>query len=84
MIGSGTNTGVTGLTNNSLFRILHYVVVTDDNNCTRDLAMPILASPGDIQISGTANDILCNGDGNGSISITASGGNGTLILFGLY
>ena len=53
-------------------------MVTDDNNCTRDLAMPVLASPGDIQISGTANDILCNGDGNGSISITASGGNGNL------
>ena len=78
-IGSGINTGVTGLTNNSLFAdSAYYVVVTDDNNCTSELAMPLLASPGDIQISGTANDILCNGDGNGSISITVSGGNGSL------
>ena len=79
MIGSGINTGVTGLTNNSLFAdSAYYVVVTDNNNCTQELPMPLLSSPGEIDISGTPNDILCNGDANGSISITATGGNGTL------
>ena len=78
-IGSGVNTGITGLTNNSLFAdSSYYVVVTDDNNCTHELLMPILSSPGDIDIIGITSDIDCNGDGDGSIDITATGGNGVL------
>ena len=78
-IGSGIYTGVDALTNSSLCPdSAYYVVVTDDNGCIHELALPILSSPSDIVINGITSDIDCNGDGDGSIDITATGGNGVL------
>ena len=81
-LGSGTNTGVTGLTNNSLCPdSSYYVKVTDDNGCTHELLMPILTSSSEIDISGSKVDLDCNNDGDGSIDVTLSGGTGTLTPF---
>jgi len=52
----------------------YYVVVTDDEGCQDSIQMPQLNSPPQITFTSTVNDLLCFGDGNGSIDITVSGG----------
>ena len=72
------HTGVDALTNNTLCPDSITGVVTDDNGCVQELAVPILTSPSDIVINGITSDLDCNNDGDGSIDITATGGNGIL------
>ncbi len=55
-----------------------YVVNVLDANGCEDLGPNTITigSPDEIVIAETLSDILCNGDGNGSIEVAATGGNG--------
>jgi len=55
----------------------YQVVVKDDNNCTKTSSVTI-TEPSLITFSCSNIDILCYNDSNGSITVTASGGTGTL------
>lgn len=52
----------------------YYVIVTDDEGCADSIQIPQLNSPPQIVIDSTVTDLLCFGDGNGSIIISVSGG----------
>src|SRR6185369_9376911 len=49
------------------------LIVTDQNSCSKNLAVTILQSP-KINIAYTTTPIVCYGDNNASISVTLSGG----------
>ncbi len=49
------------------------IVVTDEEGCTDTFQVDVVA-PEAVEISGTASDILCNGDENGSIEVMGAGG----------
>jgi hypothetical protein len=53
------------------------VTVTDQNLCSKDQVFTITAPPA-ITTSGTQTNLSCNGDTNGSATVTATGGFGTL------
>ncbi len=50
------------------------LIVTDNLNCTKSLAVTITQSP-EIIINATTTPIVCYGDNNATISVTLSGGN---------
>ena len=52
---------------------LHSVLVTDGNGCTKNASITI-TEPAVLSASGLATDALCNGNANGSISLTVTGG----------
>jgi gliding motility-associated-like protein len=76
-IGAGTNTGVVGTTNNQLCPDIDYFVkVTDNSLCEGFFQITPITSASAISITlDNLVDLNCNGDGNGSISVTLSGGN---------
>lgn len=49
------------------------IVVTDNEGCTDTFQVEVVA-PSAVEISGSASDILCNGDENGSIEVNGAGG----------
>lgn len=51
------------------------VVITDDNNCTETLTETV-GGPDELIVNEDISDLLCDGDGNGAIDLTLSGGNG--------
>lgn len=53
------------------------VTVTDANGCTLVESFTVSEPPA-IQVTGIVTDIICAGDADGSINLTASGGSGTL------
>lgn len=52
------------------------IVVTDDNGCTDSVEI-VLTEPDAVSASGTVNDVSCFGANDGSIDITATGGDGS-------
>lgn len=48
------------------------VTVADDNGCSTSQAVELTES--DLEIEGVVSDLNCNGDGNGSIEVTVTGG----------
>ncbi|WP_299685923.1 Ig-like domain-containing protein, partial [uncultured Dokdonia sp.] len=50
------------------------VVVTDINGCTVEANVTVNEPQNPLSISGTATDILCNGEDTGSVDITVDGG----------
>ncbi len=63
---------------NGLCPNAYSVTVADANNCTETLSV-IITEPSAISIDSEAfTDITCNGDNDGTITITASGGTGAL------
>lgn len=52
----------------------YQVVVTDNNNCTVNTTVTV-AQPQQISVTGTANNVSCFEGNDGSINITANGGN---------
>ena len=52
------------------------LTVTDDLGCTEVFPTVTLGEPSPIFIAETHNDVSCNGDDDGSIDITVSGGSG--------
>ena len=80
--GSGVSTGLFGLTINSLCAgIDYYVEITDNNGCVINFPIPQVSSPPPITISASITDLDCNGNGNGVIDVTLSGGTPTLTPF---
>lgn len=59
---------------NNLAAQTYTVTVTDQNNCSQSLAIT-LSSPNALQIDDTVEPIVCNGANNGSINLSATGGN---------
>lgn len=53
------------------------ITIRDANSCTATTSA-IISDPDPIMLSTAVTDVLCFGDSNGEISITASGGTGTL------
>ena len=70
-----TELGQTTATATNLCAQEYCVIVTDGNGCT-DQACVTIVEPGAISITGVKTDNLCNGDCNGAIDITPSGGIG--------
>jgi gliding motility-associated-like protein len=52
----------------------YYILYTDDEGCTDSIAVPILNSPPPFNYSETHVDVNCNGNNNGSINVTLTGG----------
>ncbi len=52
------------------------IVLKDQNNCFAPPNTMVISSPGGISFASTKTDVGCNGGNTGSISITASGGDG--------
>ena len=74
--GSGINQGVKDQV--SLTPGTYSVVITNQNDCTKTLEYVVPNTSG-VDIAGeVSSEILCNGDGSGEITITASGGTGDL------
>ncbi len=55
------------------------VTVTDDNACTVVDSF-IVNAPDSIALTAVVMDVACNGEANGAIDLTASGGTGTLLF----
>jgi hypothetical protein len=69
--GTGDNDDSEDLT--SLTGGTYTVVVTDNNNCTA-ISSATIINPGVLTITLSPIDILCNGDNNGSIGLSVTGG----------
>ena len=59
-IGSGINTGVTGLTNNTLCHTTDYYVTVTDNNGCQDDELVTVGSPNDFVVSWSTTPPSCN------------------------
>jgi hypothetical protein len=55
---------------------IYAVVATDSIGCM-DSDTVVLTQPNPLVVTGTPNDVLCNGDANGSISLVVTGGTPT-------
>ncbi|MFK7774049.1 MAG: LamG-like jellyroll fold domain-containing protein [Saprospiraceae bacterium] len=65
--------GATTKTINNLSAATYTVTVTDENNCSTTLS-EVISTPAEMSAIDSSIDPLCNGDSNGSIVITTSGG----------
>ncbi len=72
----GTTTQSTG-SFSGLFAGSYTIEVSDSNSCS-DVIVFTLTDPAQIVATVSSSEILCFGDANGSISISGSGGTGTL------
>ena len=80
--GTGTLTylwddGQTTASATSLVAGTYNVTVTDANNCTTTV-LATVAEPTALTATSTQTDAACNGDANGTATVTAAGGTGTL------
>lgn len=66
--------GQTSQTATGLFAGTFSVTVTDANNCTKTSSINITGNPANISASVNGTNILCNGDNNGSLNASATGG----------
>ena len=66
--GTSTNQNLNNLPSGT-----YNLVLTDDNNCTVSLAVDI-TEPDELITSTVTTDALCNGDANGEIDLTVTGG----------
>ncbi len=74
------STGGTSATETNMPAGTHSVTVTDGNGCTQNLGVIISTIAPALSIAeniGDHVDNVCNGDANGSYTVTASGGSGT-------
>ena len=58
----------------------HELVVTDKNGCTETRTIT-LSEPTSLVLEGNTTGILCTGDSNGIVSLTASGGTLTSVIY---
>jgi PKD repeat protein len=68
--------GATSANISSLAAGAYTLTITDGNGCTKQ-GSATLTAPSAIVISGTATNVSCAGQNNGSISVSATGGTGT-------
>lgn len=73
------NTGAIGASISSLAAGSYTVTATDANACTA-IQTTTLVAPTAIQINGSETDLLCAGNTNGSVSVSANGGTGAISL----
>jgi len=73
------NTGAIGAGINNLAAGAYTVTATDVQGCSATQSFTV-GSPAAISISGSVNDVQCFGDNDGSITITANGGSGTIAI----
>jgi gliding motility-associated-like protein len=52
----------------------YFVTVTDDQGCTRSFQLTQVGAPPALDFSEVHTDVTCNGDGNGAINTTLTGG----------
>ena len=69
--------GMNGQTISNLSAGTYTATVTDANNCTQTESITI-SEPNPISLNISQNNILCNGDNNGSANANASGGTGNI------
>ncbi len=67
------NTGVTGAVQSGLPAGTYTVTVTDAADCTI-IGEATVTEPPVLEASTSAEDVLCNGESNGSVEVTVSGG----------
>ena len=67
------NTGATTEDISGLIAGSYEVTITDANGCI-EIRTYNVTEPGQLILSGIATDVLCNGETNGSVDITVSGG----------
>jgi hypothetical protein len=83
--GSGTYTfsddnGVTFQASknfNTLTAATYKVVVQDGNGCLSPVSTIVIGQPAAVTFTTTKTNVTCNGNNDGTIKVTASGGNGT-------
>ncbi|WP_420388274.1 PKD domain-containing protein [Roseivirga sp.] len=83
--GAGGNTylwsnGVTSQDLNNLTAGSYSVTVTDANGCTASTSVTI-NEPSALTVSTTSTNVTCQGDGDGTIDLTVSGGTGAYTYF---
>ncbi len=69
--------GIISEDRNNLAPGTYTVTVTDANSCTSTSSATI-TQPSGISVTNSSLNVLCNGQSNGSIDVTAAGGSGTL------
>ncbi|MET3022303.1 T9SS type A sorting domain-containing protein [Flavobacterium hydatis] len=74
---SWSPSGGTGVTASGLTAGIYTVTVTDANGCSKDQVFDI-SQPTAITTSGTQTNVTCNGQADGTATVTANGGTGTL------
>lgn len=67
------STGATTATITGLTAGIYSVTVTEANNCKVSGSVQVTA-PAPLQIAATPTNVVCNGEANGSINVTVSGG----------
>jgi len=72
------STGATTSNIQNLNPGMYTVTVTDARNCTKAFSGEILLNSG-IKFTALKSDVNCNGENNGRIALTVTGGSGTLI-----
>lgn len=71
----------TGETTQNLTNVgvgVYTVIITDDNGCTSDYSVSVNSDNAPTLTIGGTTDLLCNGDLDGSVDLTATGGTGAL------
>ncbi|WP_409415694.1 T9SS type A sorting domain-containing protein [Flavobacterium sp. PS2] len=74
---SWSPSGGTAATASGLTAGTYTVIVTDENGCFKDQSFTII-EPTAITTSGTHTNVSCNGQADGTATVTASGGSGAL------
>lgn len=67
------NTGATTQNLENIPAGMYTATVTDDNGCTESITINI-SEPTELAINEQINDVACNGDNTGSITVTVTGG----------
>ncbi len=83
-IGSYTYSWSNGETTKDIFNLsggTYQVTITDSNGCENTLSYDITEPVSALEITGIVSDELCNGDGQGTIDISVSGGTGPYTYF---
>lgn len=75
----GWSNGDTGTTADSLSAGSYTLTVTDANGCSTTASYSVNAAPNSVTLgTPTIVDVTCNGGNDGSITVTATGGSGTI------
>ncbi|MCX6199665.1 MAG: SprB repeat-containing protein [Bacteroidetes bacterium] len=77
--GSSYNAGTDPYTFSSLPPATYLVGIRDANLCPTTFVSKVIAEPALLSFTTSQVDILCNGDNTGSITVSATGGTGTLV-----
>jgi large repetitive protein len=74
------NTGDSGSPYNGLTADSYSVDITDDNGCLVTIDPIILSEPDELTLDLSSTDITCNGDNDGTITLTITGGTPAFVV----